>query len=107
MAIDTVIVAIGQGPNPILTNSTEGLELNKRGNIVADEKGQTSLPYVFAGGDIVTGAAPSSKPWAPERTPPLPSTHISRLRLNVLIKTLTYLRRRFSWVRPAWVTTRW
>ncbi|MEE0207094.1 MAG: NADPH-dependent glutamate synthase [Peptococcaceae bacterium] len=57
MAIDTVIVAIGQGPNPILTNSTEGLELNKRGNIVADEKGQTSLPYVFAGGDIVTGAA--------------------------------------------------
>ncbi len=57
MAIDTVIVAIGQGPNPILTNSTKGLELNKRGNIVADEKGQTSLPYVFAGGDIVTGAA--------------------------------------------------
>lgn len=57
MAIDTVIVAIGQGPNPILTNSTEGLELNKRGNIVADEKGQTSLPYVFTGGDIVTGAA--------------------------------------------------
>ena len=57
MAIDTVIVAIGQGPNPILTNSTEGLELNTRGNIVADEKGQTSLPYVFAGGDIVTGAA--------------------------------------------------
>ncbi len=57
MAIDTVIVAIGQGPNPILTNSTEGLEFNKRGNIVADEKGQTSLPYVFAGGDIVTGAA--------------------------------------------------
>lgn len=57
MDIDTVIVAIGQGPNPILTNSTEGLELNKRGNIVADEKGQTSLPYVFAGGDIVTGAA--------------------------------------------------
>ena len=57
MAIDTVIVAIGQGPNPILTNATEGLELNKRGNIVADEKGQTSLPYVFAGGDIVTGAA--------------------------------------------------
>ena len=57
MAIDTVIVAIGQGPNPILTTSTDGLELNKRGNIVADEKGQTSLPYVFAGGDIVTGAA--------------------------------------------------
>ena len=57
MDIDTVIVAIGQGPNPIFTKSTEGLALNVRGNIVTNEKGQTSLPYVFAGGDIVTGAA--------------------------------------------------
>jgi glutamate synthase (NADPH/NADH) small chain len=57
MDIDTVIVAIGQGPNPIFTKSTEGLALNARGNIVTNEKGQTSLPYVFAGGDIVTGAA--------------------------------------------------
>ena len=57
MDIDTVIVAIGQGPNPIFTKSTEGLELNTRGNIVTNDKGQTSLPYVFAGGDIVTGAA--------------------------------------------------
>lgn len=57
MDIDTVIVAIGQGPNPIFTENTEGLELNARGNIVTNDKGQTSLPYVFAGGDIVTGAA--------------------------------------------------
>lgn len=57
MDIDTVIVAIGQGPNPIFTKSTEGLALNARGNIVTNERGQTNLPYVFAGGDIVTGAA--------------------------------------------------
>lgn len=57
MPIDTVIVAIGQGPNPIFTSSTEGLELNHRGNIVANEVGQTNIPDIFAGGDIVTGAA--------------------------------------------------
>lgn len=56
--IDTVVVAIGQGPNPLVTKSTPGLELNKRGNIVADpETLATSKPGVFAGGDIVTGAA--------------------------------------------------
>lgn len=56
--IDTVVVAIGQGPNPLVTKSTPGLELNKRGNIVADpETLMTSKPGVFAGGDIVTGAA--------------------------------------------------
>ena len=57
MAIDTVVVAIGQGPNPIFTNSAEGLELGKRGNIVTNEMGQTNIPDIFAGGDIVTGAA--------------------------------------------------
>ncbi len=56
--MDTVIVAIGQGPNPLVTTSTPGLDLNKRGNIVADpETLATSKPGVFAGGDIVTGAA--------------------------------------------------
>lgn len=56
--VDTVIVAIGQGPNPLVTKSTPGLELNKRGNIVVDpETMETSKPGVFAGGDIVTGAA--------------------------------------------------
>ena len=57
LPIDMVVMAIGQGPNPLLLESTKGLELNKYGNIVADEKGQTSLDGVFAGGDIVTGAA--------------------------------------------------
>jgi glutamate synthase (NADPH/NADH) small chain len=56
--VDVVIVAIGQGPNPILTSTTPDLELKKSGNIVANEEtGQTSRKGVFAGGDIVTGAA--------------------------------------------------
>jgi glutamate synthase (NADPH) small chain len=56
--VDVIIVAIGQGPNPILTSTTEGLNLRKSGNIEADpETGKTSRKGVFAGGDIVTGAA--------------------------------------------------
>ena len=56
--VDMVIVAIGQGPNPLLTSTTPDLNLTKWGNIVADEEtGRTSKKGVFAGGDIVTGAA--------------------------------------------------
>ena len=56
--IDVAIIAIGQGPNPILTSTTPGLQLRKSGNIEADpETGKTSREGVFAGGDIVTGAA--------------------------------------------------
>jgi glutamate synthase (NADPH/NADH) small chain len=56
--VEVVIMAIGQGPNPILTHSTEGLSLRRSGNIEADpETGKTSRKGVFAGGDIVTGAA--------------------------------------------------
>lgn len=56
--VDTVIMAIGQGPNPIILNTTPGLELNRRGYIQADpETGATSREGVFAGGDIVTGGA--------------------------------------------------
>ncbi len=56
--IDTVVVAIGQGPNPLFLESVPGLALNRKGYIVADsETGATSLRGVFAGGDIVTGAA--------------------------------------------------
>ena len=54
---DLVIVAIGSGANPILTGSTENLELNRRGYIVARETGRTSRKGVWAGGDIVTGSA--------------------------------------------------
>lgn len=58
MEMDTVIMAIGQGPNPLVPRTTPDLELNRSGNIVADEaSGQTSKKGVFAGGDIVTGAA--------------------------------------------------
>jgi glutamate synthase (NADPH/NADH) small chain len=56
--VDVVVMAIGQGPNPLVPTTTEGLKTTKWGNIIADEAtGQTSLPGVFAGGDIVTGAA--------------------------------------------------
>lgn len=55
---DLAIIALGTRSNPLLLNATPGLELNKRGYIVADENtAETSLPNVFAGGDIVTGAA--------------------------------------------------
>lgn len=58
MPVDTVIVAIGTGPNPIMAHTTPDLKLTKRGNIAADEEtGATSKAGVFAGGDIVTGAA--------------------------------------------------
>lgn len=58
LPVDTVIMAIGQGPNPLVQSTTSGLETNKKGNIVADpETGATSKAGVFAGGDIVTGAA--------------------------------------------------
>ena len=54
---DTVIIAIGTSPNPLIKNTTDGLEVNKRGGIVVDENGITSRDGVFAGGDAVTGAA--------------------------------------------------
>ncbi|MFP4391873.1 MAG: NADPH-dependent glutamate synthase [Desulfohalobiaceae bacterium] len=55
---DLAVIAIGAGANPVLTQSTPGLELTKRGYIVADEKtGKTMKKGVWAGGDIVTGQA--------------------------------------------------
>ena len=55
--LDTVIVAIGNGSNPLIQHTTPELEFTRKGNIVADENGRTSMPRVFAGGDIVLGAA--------------------------------------------------
>ncbi|MDV5121329.1 MAG: bifunctional dihydroorotate dehydrogenase B NAD binding subunit/NADPH-dependent glutamate synthase [Candidatus Scalindua sp.] len=56
--VECVIVAIGNGPNPLITAVTPDINTNRRGNIVADEEtGVTSKKGVFAGGDIVTGAA--------------------------------------------------
>lgn len=57
LEIDTVVVAIGQTPNPLIRQTTEGLQTNKRGCIVADENGLTTKENVYAGGDVVTGAA--------------------------------------------------
>ncbi|MFC1799871.1 NADPH-dependent glutamate synthase [Candidatus Eisenbacteria bacterium] len=57
-AVDAVVIAIGQGPNPLVPTTTPGLDTTKWGNIIADEEtGATSLKGVYAGGDIVTGAA--------------------------------------------------
>lgn len=57
MATDTVVMAIGTGPNPLLINNIKGLNLTKRGYIAAEGNGKTSREGVWAGGDIVTGSA--------------------------------------------------
>ena len=56
--VDTVIMSLGTSPNPLISSTTKGLDVNRRKCIVADEEnGQTSKEGVFAGGDAVTGAA--------------------------------------------------
>ena len=55
--IDAVIMSIGTSPNPLIKSTTKGLDTQKWGGIIADEKGLTSRKGVFAGGDAVTGAA--------------------------------------------------
>ena len=55
--LDTVIVAIGNDSNPLIRQTTPGLETNKWGNIVTDENGKSSIDRIYAGGDIVLGAA--------------------------------------------------
>lgn len=55
--VDTVIMAIGTSPNPLIKVSTKDLEVSKHGGIVIDENGMTSIENVYAGGDAVTGAA--------------------------------------------------
>ena len=57
MDVDTVIMSLGTSPNPLISSTTEGLELNKWKCIVADENGKTTKEGVYAGGDAVTGAA--------------------------------------------------
>ena len=54
---DTVIMALGTAPNPLIAKTTAGLETTRRGGLVADEAGATTRPGIFAGGDAVTGAA--------------------------------------------------
>jgi glutamate synthase (NADPH/NADH) small chain len=57
IAIDTALVAIGQSPNPLIPQTFKKLEIEKWGTIKTDDDGHTSVPGVFAGGDIATGAA--------------------------------------------------
>ena len=52
-----VVMAIGQGANPLIKDTTPDLPVDKRGHIIVDENGASAMPGVFAGGDIVTGAA--------------------------------------------------
>ncbi len=54
---DCVIMALGTSPNPLIKSTTEGLEVSRRGGIVADEDGRSSKARVYAGGDAVTGSA--------------------------------------------------
>ena len=54
---DVVIMALGTSPNPLISGTTKGLDVNRRGCLVADENGATTREGVFAGGDAVTGAA--------------------------------------------------
>ena len=56
--VQTVVIAIGNTPNPLIKDTTPGLECQSWGGIIADEAtGKTSKPFVYAGGDAVTGAA--------------------------------------------------
>ncbi|MCP4754508.1 MAG: NADPH-dependent glutamate synthase [Proteobacteria bacterium] len=55
--VDTVLVSIGNGSNPLIPQTTKALDVNKWGNIIADENQKTSMDRVYAGGDIVLGAA--------------------------------------------------
>ncbi len=55
--VDTVVIAIGTSPNPLIKNTTKGLEVNAHGGIIVNEDGLTSREGVYAGGDAVTGAA--------------------------------------------------
>lgn len=57
LQMDALIIAIGNASNPLIPQTTEGLEINRRGNIIVDDHGKTSLEGVYAGGDIVLGAA--------------------------------------------------
>ena len=55
--VDTVIMALGTSPNPLIRSTTPGLETNKKGCLIVNEDEMTTREGVFAGGDAVTGAA--------------------------------------------------
>ena len=55
--VDTVVISVGTSPNPLIRSTTQGLEANKHGCLIADDSGATTREGIFAGGDAVTGAA--------------------------------------------------
>ncbi|NLC04367.1 MAG: FAD-dependent oxidoreductase, partial [Tissierellia bacterium] len=57
MEVETVIMALGTTPNPLIPNTTEGLDMDSRKCLIADDYGQTTREEIFAGGDNVTGSA--------------------------------------------------
>ena len=57
MDVDSVIVAVGVSPNPLVPNSIKGLELGRKNTIVVNDSMQSSRPEIYAGGDIVRGGA--------------------------------------------------
>lgn len=57
IAVDAVIVSVGVSPNPLIPSTVEGLDISKKGTIIVNEQMQSSLPTLFAGGDIVRGGA--------------------------------------------------
>jgi glutamate synthase (NADPH/NADH) small chain len=57
LPIDLVIVSVGVSPNPLIPSSVEGLEISRKGTIVVNDQMQSSIPTLFAGGDIVRGGA--------------------------------------------------
>ena len=57
LAVDTVIMALGTSPNPLIRSTTPGLETNKKGGLIVNEENMTTRENVYAGGDAVTGAA--------------------------------------------------
>ncbi len=68
LELDTVIMSLGTAPNPLISSTTIGLDINKRKCIIADEEtGQTSKDGVYAGGDAVTGQLRLSWLWAQEK----------------------------------------
>ena len=57
LPVDLVIVSVGVSPNPLIPSTVAGLEISKKGTIVVNDQMQSSLPTIFAGGDIVRGGA--------------------------------------------------
>ena len=57
LPVDLVIVSVGVSPNPLIPSSVNGLEISRRGTIVVNDQMQSSIPTLFAGGDIVRGGA--------------------------------------------------